>query len=293
MGTRVFVAALVVASLGASVFAVGFMGPPTAELKAGQWNFGYSYSYSRQDLDKVTAKWTDYYLNTDMEDPDIVSGSYKVTPEDTTTQRNYFVFGYGVNDQWEVYAQLGIADIKSDIKYEDGDVSGINLDNDFAWGIGTRITLAQQDNVAWGLSAQMNWIDTSIDDKGTDNDNGEGYIEEWTWKESTDIKATEILVAFGPTVDMGGWKLYGGPYWYYLSGDMEYKYSEAGYWDDGEVDTGEWVYYEKDKSDYDAASNFGGFVGAIFNLADNCKLTIEGQMHGDGWGAGSSIMFTF
>ena len=280
MVTRVFVAALIVASLGASTFAVGFMGPPTAELKAGQWNAGYSFSYSRQDLDKTTIK--SYYLDTEMVEP--ILDSWKARPVDATTQRHYAVFGYGVTDQWEVYGQVGIADVKSDFKEDGGYTFGINFDNDLAWGLGTRVTVAQQDNVAWGVSAQLNWIDTSVDSK--DSASGEGWEE--AWKQRTDLEAMELMVAFGPTVDMGGWKLYGGPYYYYLSGDADFK--ETGMWDYGVEDTGTWIYREE--GDYDA-SEFGGFVGAIFDLASNCKATVEFNMHGEGWGGGTSIMFTF
>jgi len=280
MVARVFVAVLVLASLGASALAVGFMGPPTAELKAGQWNIGYSYSYTRQDMDKVTVK--ESYADTD----DVSwTDTYKATPEDATVQRHYAVFGYGINDQWEVFGQVGVADLKSQIKEEGYDTYGVNFDNDFAWGIGTRVTLAQQDSVAWGVSAQINWLDTSVD--GRDSYSIEGYTE--MWKETTDLEAMELLVAFGPTVDMGGWKLYGGPFYYFVDGDVDYK--ETGSWDDGGEDTGTWIY--KESSDWDGASNFGGFVGAIFDLDTNCKATVEFCGHGDGWGAGTSVMWTF
>jgi hypothetical protein len=220
------------------------------------------------------------------------SGSYKGTPEDATLQRHYAVLGYGINDQWEVYGQVGIADFKTDLRADYGDTWGINFDNDLAYGIGTRVTLTKQDNVAWGVSAQANWLDTSADISGSEVDDGEIYYEESTWKETTDLKGMELLVAFGPTIDMVGWKLYGGPYYYYLSGDVDWIYNETGTWDDGDVDTGSWVYREKGSSSYDA-STFGGFVGGIFNLCDNTKATVEFSMHGDGWGAGTSIMWTF
>ncbi|HSV26300.1 MAG TPA: hypothetical protein VLH60_00250 [Sedimentisphaerales bacterium] len=300
MATRVLAAALIAASLGASAFAVGFMGPPTAELNAGQWNIGYSYSYSRQDLDRATAKGTWYYAEFDggvlvYDDGDTLEPR-RVTAEDVTTQRNQMVLGYGVMDQWEVYGTIGVADIKSSVKERwwdgmgyDTDKYSFNFDNDLAWGLGTRVTVAQQDNVKWGVSAQMNWIDTSIGDKYS----GAFPLEEewvgvWSERWRTEVEAVELLIAFGATVDMAGWKLYGGPYYYHLSGDMKTTYTYTADNQDGWVE----VSREKYKSDAEA-SRFGGFVGAIFDLTENSKLTTEFNMHGDGWGSGASIMFTF
>jgi hypothetical protein len=42
---------LLLAALSANVFAVGNIGPATAELKAKQWSLGGDYAYSDVDLD--------------------------------------------------------------------------------------------------------------------------------------------------------------------------------------------------------------------------------------------------
>jgi len=39
---------VMLATFGTSVFAVGFLGSPTAEIGQGKWSIGYDYSYSSQ-----------------------------------------------------------------------------------------------------------------------------------------------------------------------------------------------------------------------------------------------------
>jgi hypothetical protein len=159
-----------------------------------------------------------------------------------------------------------------------------NFDNDFAWGWGTKLTFARQDKVAWGIALQMNFLDTSWSRKETSQD--DIYLR---WERNVDIKTWDLLVAVGPTIDMGGWKLYGGPFYYYLDGDYDYK--EPGSWDDGEGGTGTWI--ENYSGDLEAESNFGGYVGAQIPLSEKCDFTTEVSLTGDGWAAGTGVIIRF
>ena len=68
--------------------AIDFMGPPTADLKEGQWKVGYTYHYSENDL----------LLE------DVKIDAVKIT-------RNYATFNYGLVDQrMELYGFIGYAD---------------------------------------------------------------------------------------------------------------------------------------------------------------------------------------
>jgi len=270
---------VVVCLCGVTAMALDQLGPPTAGLKQGQWSAGFNYSYSSQDLDKTKMKWSEVW------DGESDSGSYKLKIKDWKTQRYYGRIGYGVDDWWEVYAQLGVADVKSKFKeVGDDEWSGVNFDNDFAWGLGTKVTFARQDKIDWGVAFQMNWLNTSRSEKGTDEEDGDSE----SWKETIDIETYDLLLAVGPTVDMGGWKLYGGPFYYYLSGDIKIK--ETGTWT-GEEDSGSWLY--KEKGDLEAASNFGGYIGAQLDLTQNCNATVEFASTGDGWGLGTGIVWKF
>ena len=251
---------LIVAVMSVSAFGAGFIGTPTAELQQGQWNVGFNYTYISTDLAKT--KMTGLY--------DGVPESFKLEINDNNVQRYYAAVGYGITDAWEAYFQLGIADVKFQVKSDD--CAGYNFDNDFAWGWGTRYTFHEQDNIRWGASLQMNWLDTGWDDKGTD------------YKTQIDYETYDLLIAVGPTVDMGGWNLYGGPFYYYLSGDLDLSGMET--------DEGVPVNF-KYSGDLEEDSNIGGFVGAQLTLMENYDVTTELSFTGDGWALGAGIAVPF
>jgi len=257
--------------LTSNAWAVGHLGPPTAGLNKGQWSIGYNYSYSTQDMDKANIT----YSNSDG-----YSEIGKVQVEDFKTQRHYATLSYGMEDWWEIYASIGVADVKERAKETQwpGDPneyeSATNFDNDLAWGWGTKMTFAKQDNVAWGIALQMNWLDTSWDDEGVDAVYG-------AYKDELNLESYDIVVAVGPTIDFGCWKLYGGPFYYCFNGDYDYKTS----WADGFV--------EKESAKVRADSNFGGYIGAQIPIADNWDFTTEVSMTGDGWGVGGGLAVKF
>lgn len=246
---------------GASAFAVGYLGAPTAEIGQGKWSLGYDYSYSSQDTDKVNARY-------DLIGVD--AGPFKFNMKDFNLHRHYATIGYGLTEDWDIYAKLGFTDLKAQAKdYDINDQWGINFDTDFAWGWGTRYTFARQDNIAWGVALQMNWLDT-----------------ESTWKAGTRkgvyaIDSYDLLVSAGPTIDLSGWKLYGGPFYYYLSGDYDYKVKNAG------------VLEYIEKADIEESRNFGVFLGSIVNLSQNCNWSFEYATTGKGWGIGTGIAWSF
>jgi hypothetical protein len=254
MEKKLIVIGLALALLGASTFAVGFIGTPTPELGQGNWGLGFNYSYSSQDLDKKTYTWDD-------------GTTEKLKLKHFNTGRYYGSIGYGVCDSMDIYAQLGFADVKTGAyeTWNGGNFDwGMNFDNDFAWGWGTKYLLADQGNIDWGTVFQMNWLDTSFD--GTVDDA----------QDEVDIETWDILVAAGPTIDLGCCKLYGGPYYYYLHGD----YEEI--WDGDRVRT-------------DLRNNdFGGYIGTAFDLSSNCSLKIEYASNlNESWDLGTGILFKF
>ncbi len=292
MGKSFIVAGLVLAVLCGNVFAM--IGPPTAGLKKGQWSGGFNYTYLDLNLDKTKAKWSEY-------DDGVLSGSgtEKVKFKDVITDLYYGNLGYGIEDWWQVYVQLGISDVRAKIRGEDdfyeGDWVNFKFDNDFAWGLGTRITFAKQDKVDWGVAVQMNWLNTHYDKSGAsqwvNEDESTGYE---TDKTKVDLTAYNLFVALGPTIDMGGWKLYGGPFYTYLSGEVKGRYTEVGV--DGITEEGPgtpYTYAMKGKGDIKSDDHFGGYIGAQFNVAQNCDLTTEVDVTAEGWAAGVGITWNF
>jgi len=273
-----------VAMMSVSAFGVGFIGTPTAELEKSQWNVGFNYTYISMDLAKI--KYSESSQEFDPAgnpDGDPETDSYKEEINDNNVQRYYGTIGYGVTDVWEAYVQLGIADVKAQTKEEGEESEGHNFDNDFAWGWGTRYTFYEQDNIRWGASLQMNWLDTSVGHKGTWVDGG----LDGTWNATIDYETYDLLIAVGPTADMGGWNLYGGPFYYYLSGEIdgEVTITPSGWDTAAEI--------EKFSGDLEADSNFGGFVGAQISLKENCDLTTELSFTGDGMAIGAGVTWAF
>lgn len=246
---------LLIAITSVSAYGVGFIGNPTAELEQGQWNIGFNYAYITMDLDDTTAKYDD-------------GSTEKLKINDNNIQRYYGTIGYGLTNVWEAYVQVGIADVKARFEDPNGESSGLNFDNDFAWGWGTKYTFYKQDKYNWGASLQMNWLDTSWDASGTD------------WEDQVDYEAYDLIVAVGPSVDMGGWNLYGGPFFYMLDGDFDGEEIELGI-------------PCNSSGDLEEDSNFGGFIGAQCMMMEKYCVTTEFAITGSGWGAGVGVTVPF
>jgi hypothetical protein len=153
--------------------------------------------------------------------------------------------GYGIADNWEAFIRLGIAGIDID----DPDFSG---DDQFAYGFGTKVTFAEGDPLTWGGLFQMDWT------KSEDED--------------AEIDAFEIQIAVGPTYQMEGMSIFGGPFLHFV---------------DGEVDEPGGTHDVKQESE------FGGYVGAQFDIAENASCHIEYQITGDASGIGAGIVWRF
>lgn len=255
---------LCVAWMGAGAFALSFLGPPTSELEMTaaekvkypykqivnnhrENNLGYIFSYSEMDID--------------------VSG---VTLEDVELTRHYLTWGIALDQNFSLNVLLGTAsgEVDSDV----ASVSDFEGDNDFSWGFNLKSTFSHGEKVDWGAMVQMTWFST----KDTVNAQGIGSVD-------LDLNnAYDLQVAVGPTVDMGGWKLYGGGYYYMLDADLDADVSIPAYGLSGSASL-----------DVEEEDNFGGFIGAIFNLNENTDLGVEYQMGNDSSNLGLTLGMRF
>jgi hypothetical protein len=290
----VLVGALLVAALSVNVLAIGNVGPATAELKCGQWSVGGEYWYGDMSLDRATLKGTYVYTDEDGVADPVETLAEKMDIDNVKTNFSYVSLGYGISDNWEVFGRIGIADIKADTRsVGDDEWLGTNFDNDMAWGVGTRYTFIREDKVRWGISAQMNWFDTSSSEKSSwVHDNGEGDELDVATDE-VDWDGYDLLISVGPTIDMdGGWKLYAGPFYYMIDGDADLKETEVDTWVvDDETMTD--LEVTRLTGDLEEDSCFGGHVGAIFPLASNTDLAFEVAVISGGWAAGTSLTMKF
>jgi hypothetical protein len=185
-------------------------------------------------------------------------GGSSITLKDVETNSYLANLGYGISDDWEVYIRLGVAN--ADFEDFDGDYG-------FAYGFGTKVTFAKDDKLSWGALFQMGW--TKSEDTYTDTDFGLGMFD-------MEADFYEMQIAVGPTYEMEGWRIYGGALLYFLDGDLDVKGAGVS----GSIDIEE-------------ESQFGGYVGAEFDLAENCLLYVEGQFTGDAEAIGAGVAWKF
>jgi len=117
-----------------------------------------------------------------------------------------------------------------------------DLGNESAWGVGTKATFIKKDDISWGVLFQL--MSISADDTG--------YLGGGTLDGDFDIY--EYQLAIGPTFND---TVYFGPFFHFIDGDADLR-------NFGSVDI------EQD-------SEFGIFVGIMWELGNNTNLNIEFQ----------------
>ena len=182
MRTKVLTAVTIVLGMATCASAFAPLGPPTADLKKGQFKVGFDYDYSRTDI-KV----------------DVANESIKLDNNKT----NFYVtnLGYAPLNDWEVFGRLGMANAR-------GGFYGYQADGDyrFAWGVGTKVTFLKRDNISWGVVFQANWMKSEDSVDGID----------------VSIKAVEIEFAAGPVYKLlDNVYIYGGPVVHFLGGNID------------------------------------------------------------------------
>jgi len=248
------------------VLALSPMGPPKALLGQDRWDLGIEYGHQTMDLEAIgtvqdiqpgmTVSWKGKH-NIDNLKSNIVMGRA----------------GYGINNDWDAFVRLGVADAQSDIErifpnaapdeYEGFD-GGFGL----AWGFGTRATFWQDDEVCWGGLFQITWLepgDSSIGLSGDPVFTGDAEIDIW-----------EVQIAVGPTFRVDeGFRVYCGPFMHFVNGDLDLSGST--------VDMGDVLRVEA-TCDIEEKSQFGGYAGAHMDVDENTSCCIELQFTSDAWG---------
>jgi len=182
------------------------------------------------------------------------------TMKDTESTSYLVKAGYGVLDGVELFALVGV----SDLSFED-----FEGDSDVAWGFGSKFTLAKQGSVTWGGVFQI----CSIRSEGIVFVDVPGF-----GLQDIDIDAQifDIQIAIGPTYTREGFSIYGGPFMHFVDGDLE-----------GSA-LGETVTF-----DIEQKSEFGGYFGAMFDLAESSSLFFEYQKTGGASAIAGGIVFRF
>jgi len=247
---------IVIILSGSEAFALDPMGPPTTGLMEGQYEFGIDYSNSTMDLKLEGGKYTEWNHTTSVTE----SGEAEsFTLKDFEMNKIYTHLGYGIWDYCDMFLRLGIVNAEfGDSIWEAGE----KFDNqsDITFCIGSRATFYEEGNLKIGRIIQLSWANLA----------GRLKSPQWTEDESSDIELIEIQAAIGPTYTTeNGISFYGGPFFHFVSGDIEEKYNDINEY--GEDITAKYTW------DINATSNFGGYIGVQLDDGEYTFLNIEYQ----------------
>lgn len=219
------------------VSALSFMGPPKAELNQGQYGLGLDYTFSEMDVE--------------------LSGYGVSWTEEIETNTLFTNLSYGNTNDWEVFLRLGLSKVEAD------DFDG---DNEFAYGFGTKVNLGMD----WGILFQVGWFEG--------NDTVTGFLPGFgIVTADQEIDAYEIQIAIGPTYDAGNYKIYGGPFFHFIDGDLDVDIAGIG----------------SGSFDIEEESMFGGYVGFLAEITSNSDIGVEFQFTGDTQAVGLRYIHRF
>jgi hypothetical protein len=245
------------------------MGSPKATLEKNKWALDFKYAYEEMDL-KLNGKvheW-DSGLSTWLSD----YTKYQIE----SLNSNIFLgsVDYGISDNWDVYAQFGLANAQDEITETlvsgatGNQYCGFSGDYGFAWGFGTRATLCQNEHLTWGGLFQMTWLnpgDSGVKLRGDPTFSGDVELDFW-----------EIQVAFGPTLKQDSFAIYGGPFLHFVRGKWELK---------GVTDL------VTSSADIREESILGGYGGVQWDINENTHWYSEYQLTADAWGIGTGFVW--
>ena len=280
------------------------MGPPVAGLDAGQFSVGLGYSTSDIGID-LDGKFTDQWEVVEVEDHIIFGITTTTTTQSPFTVERDFEdeaesdmilanLGYGVFDYLEVFVLLGMDDLSLD-------EGPLDSDDELAYGFGTKATLYDDGNLKFGVLIQMSW--SSFDGDYTEIERifepDFGIDETVPTTADWEMDYYQLKFAIGPSYKLtDALSIYGGPFYHLVRGDFDIELRG----EKTEVDTTlaplvtytDTVTYSEDISgDIEEQSNFGAYIGAQIDFAENLPFCVEYQMTGDTDILGASLVYRF
>lgn len=182
-------------------------------------------------------------------------------------------FAAALTERWDFFVRVGGSQAET---------TGFDGDWNTAWGLGTRATLLQWNDLSWGIMAQFTNLVSRMDTV-------EEFLVDGTptlLAAEDELNVAEYVFATGPTWRRGPVSLYGGLL--VRLGDGEF-----------EIIAGRF----KDQFDIDSQWDVGGYVGGQVTLFktdpsrtygfSRCDLTAEGRFTGDSNGFSVGLLLPF
>lgn len=262
----VIIVLLLISFVNSGAFALDPMGPTTADLRQYESEIGIDYISSTMDIELINGKWTESINGAFNDAGEAVSFELK----DFEMNKIYANFGYGIWEGCELFLRLGGVNTEfGDSIWEAGEEFDSNTN--FSFCIGSRATFYDAGDFKIGRLIQVSW--TNID--------GDLKAPQWIEADAVDIDLLEVHFAIGPTfTSPNGSSIYGGPFFHFVDGDLEDKFT-----DEGITSKYSW--------DIDETSTFGGYLGAQMYIAQNTFFNIEYQHTSGADALGLSFIWRF
>lgn len=269
-----------------NAYGLELIGPPRSILQEGQSAIGIEAGFSQMDIE-ASGDVTEVITSTPGWNGELFT-KYKIKNLEST--KFSVRFDTNIIENWDLFVRLGAANASDDITEEregvsiDGRTSreynGFDGSYGFSWGVGTRATFYRINNITLGGTLQVNWTNpdqSDVTDMNDTNFSGKAEIKYW-----------EVQLAVGPAIEFDFVRIYGGPFLNYIDGDIEIS-------GDSQTTTLMLPQPLKESSSLEIDNNtqFGGFLGAQWNLGNNITLITEGQAANDGWNIGISSSWKF
>ncbi|MFC1635575.1 hypothetical protein ACFL5Z_12100 [Planctomycetota bacterium] len=223
--------------------AINAIGPPITTLKKDQFAIGFDYSFM-----EVNIEVSGYGISPTLDDVEFDSYLGKI--------------GYGITHNWQIIGYFGTTDIdwqKAPDKFNDN--------TDITIGFCSKATVIEAGPLPWGLALQVNWLREAEDKSLLGTYGYTGGAEAHIW---------ELQIATGPTVTIDELSLYGGPFVYWIRGDVEIENAGAN-----------WSFEVKEES------IFGGFIGLQIDISDYIVANVEYQVTNDCEALGAGVAYKF
>jgi hypothetical protein len=192
---------------------------------------------------------------------------------------------YGAYETIDVFACVGLSDATDDMTEDlaaggDGNkYTGMECGHGFAYGLGARATFWQEGDIVWGGLVQILWENPSEGDIDlTSSASAVNPPDASRLSGDAEIDLQEIQVAVGPTVQLQGFSVYGGPFLHFVTGDLDVEVTGK---DSSLTDN-----RVKLSQDIREECEFGFFAGGQGEVDADTSWFVEFQITGDAWGIG-------